>query len=116
MNARQTKKKLTQKIRRLESDNNLMRKIIADDHAMQELYNKYSEPVNIQNSTIEFQEIRAKRLIPAYMSGDEDFVKYVKSVLARDIFEAIKDDVSYTVVSECGSPAITASIFVGRKD
>lgn len=98
MNARQTKKKLKQEISRLKS-------IKA---SMQEL--------NIQHTTMDFQEIRGKRAIPAYMSGDKEYIKYVKRALAQDMLEAIKDDISYTVGSEFGRPTITASMFIGRKE
>lgn len=98
MNARQTKKKLKWEISRLKSVK----------AAMQEL--------NIQHTTMDFQEFRAKRPIPAYMSGDKEFIKYVKCTLARDMFEAIKDNITYAVGSECGSPTITASMFIGRKE
>lgn len=44
MNARQTKKRLKLQIGKLQSDNNLMRDIIADNPAMQELYDLYNKP------------------------------------------------------------------------
>jgi hypothetical protein len=73
------------------------------------------QELKVRHTAMDFQEIRAKRLIPAYMSGDGEYIKYVKRALAQDICEAIKDDVSYKVGSEFGRPAITASIFIGRK-
>lgn len=97
MNARQTKKKLKLEISRLKSVKAAMQKL------------------NVQHTTMDFQEIRAKRVVPIYMM-DEDGVKFIKRALAQDIIEAIKDDITYTVGSEFGRPTITASMFIGRKE
>lgn len=45
MNARQKAKKLKNQINTLEYDNDLMRKIIANSPAMQELYDAYNKPI-----------------------------------------------------------------------
>lgn len=47
MNARQTKKRLKRRIEVLTSDNSLMRRIIEDTPAMQELYDLYNQPVKV---------------------------------------------------------------------
>ena len=55
MKARQVKKYLKMRINRLESDNDLMRRIIADSPTMQELYDLYNKPLNVQHTTMSFQ-------------------------------------------------------------
>lgn len=60
MNARQIKKRMKRQIESLESDNDLMKRIIADSSKMQELYDLYNKPVNVQHATMPFQEFRQK--------------------------------------------------------
>lgn len=115
MNARQMKKCLKKRINRLESDNDLMRRIIADSPTMQELYDLYNKPLNVQHTTMPFQEFKAKRMIPVYMSDVDGVIEHTKQAVAKDLFEGIKDNITYDVDVECMTPTITASIFVGRK-
>ena len=115
MNARQTKKRLKLQIGKLQSDNNLMREIIADNPTMQELYDLYNKPLNVTHTTLPFQEFKAKRMISVYMADVEGIVEHTKQEVAKDLFEGIKENITYKVESEHGITAITASIFVGRK-
>lgn len=111
MNVRQKAKKLKKKIKTLESDNRLMREIIADSPAMQELYDAYNKPVFTTHTTMQFQEFKAKRMIPVYMVDVSLIIEHTKQAVAQDLFEVIKDNITYEVDDNC----ITASIFVGRK-
>lgn len=115
MNARQTKKWLKLQIGKLQSDNNLMREIIADNPTMQELYDLYNKPLNVTYTTLPFQEFKAKRMIPVYMADIDGIIEHTKQAVAKDLFESIKDSITYEVDAECMTPTITASIFVGRK-
>lgn len=115
MNARQMKKCLKKRINRLESDNDLMRRIIADSPTMQELYDLYNKPLNVTHSTMSFQEFKAKRIIPVYMADVEGVIEHTKQAVAKDLFEGIKDSIAYEVDTKYMPPEITASIFVGRK-
>ena len=114
MNARQAKKYLKMRINRLESDNDLMRRIIADSPTMQELYDLYNKPLNVQHTTMSFQEFKAKRMIPVYMADVDGIIEHTKQAVAKDLFEGIKDNITYEVDAECMTPTIKASIFVGR--
>lgn len=115
MNARQMKKTLKKRINRLESDNDLMRRIIADSPTMQELYDRFNKPVNVCHATMEFQEYKAKRIIPVYMVGVEEFIEHTKQAVAKDLFEGIKENINYEIDNYNGLISVTASIFVGRK-
>jgi len=115
MNARQMKKCLKKRINRLESDNDLMRRIIADSPTMQELYDLYNKPLNVHHTTIPFQEFKAKRMIPVYMVDVDGIIEHTKQAVAKDLFEGIKDNITYEIDTECMAPTITASIFVSRK-
>lgn len=110
MNARQKAKKLKKKINTLESDNKLMRKIIADSPAMQELYDAYNKPKFVTYTTMQFQEYKAKRKIPVYMADDDYFVEHTKLAITQDLLEGIQDYITYEEKDGC----ITASIFIGK--
>ena len=116
MNARQMKKCLKKQIGKLQSDNDLMRRIIADSPTMQELYDAYNKPLNVTYTTIPFQEYRSKRFLPPDRPYDAGFIALCKQGLAKDLFEGIKDYITYEVDAECMAPTITASIFIGRKE
>jgi len=116
MNARQTKKCLKKQIAKLQSDNDLMRRIIADSPAMQNLYDLYNKPLNITRTTLPFQEFKAKKMIPVYMADSDGIIEYAKREVAKDLLEGIKENITYEVESEQHRiTAVTASIFVGRK-
>ena len=115
MNARQKTKKLKEKIKTLESDNKLMREIIADSPAMQELYDAYNKPVFTTHTTMQFQKFKVKRMIPIYMADDKYFIEHTKLALAEDLIDEIKENITYKVDDEDRAQTITASIFIGRK-
>ena len=115
MNARQKAKKYKKKINTLQSDNDLMRRIIADSPAMQELYDAYNKPKFVTYTTMQFQEFRAKRVVPPYMVDVKGFMDREKQAVAEDLFKGIKENISYELDTECERLTITASIFIGRR-
>jgi len=115
MNARQTKKVLKKQIGKLQSDNDLMRRIIANSPKMQELYDLYNKPTFVTHTTMQFQEFKAKRMIPVYMADVEGIIEHTKQAVAKDLLEGIKDNITYEVAAEHRPTSITASIFIGRK-
>lgn len=116
MNARQNKKYLKKQIYKLKSDNDLMRSIIADSPGMQHLYDAYNMPLNVNCTTIPFQEFKTKRMIPFYMADVDGIIEHTKQAVAKDLFEDIKEHITYEVDAEGMTPTIiTASIIIGRK-
>ena len=115
MNARQKAKNLKKKINTLESDNDLMRRIIADSPAMQELYDAYNKPTFTTYTTMQFQEYRSRRMIPVYMRDLDGFIEREKQAVAKDLLEEIKENITYEVDDKDITPTITASIFIGRR-
>jgi hypothetical protein len=115
MNARQTKKCLKKQINKLQSDNDLMRRIIADSPAMQELYDAYNKPLNATCTTMMFQEYKSKRYLPPDRPYDAGLITLYRQALAEDLFEGIKEHINYETDAECMTPTITASVFVGIK-
>ena len=115
MNVRQTKKCLKKQINKLKSDNDLMWRIIADSPTMLELYNLYNKPHFVTHTTMQFHEYRAKGTIPLYMADAEENIEYTKQAIARDLFEGVKENITYEIDTEHRPISITGSIFVGRK-
>lgn len=115
MNARQMKKCLKKQIDKLKSDNDLMRRIISDSPTMQELYDVYTKPLKATHTTLQFQELKSKRTLPAFMVNPEEIIEYTKQLVTKDLFEGIKEYITYEMDDEHRSTSITASIFVGRK-
>lgn len=118
MNARQTKKRLKKQISKLQSDNDLMRRIIADSPKMQELYDAYNNPLNVTRTTMMLQEYRAKRYLSRDILDrpyDVESIASVEELLAQDLFRDIKEHINYKAEAECMTPTITASIFIGIK-
>ncbi len=116
MNARQMKKKLNKRISDLESDNNLMRKIIADSPTMQSLYDAYNRPLNVTYTTAKTVRYKSTRRLGTYdLVFNPKFMESCKDEIARDIFTRLKDDISYEIESNGMFPRITGSIYVCRK-
>lgn len=115
MNARQMKKNLKKQIRRLKSDNELMHRIIEDSPRMQELYYLWNKPLNVQHTSMQFQEVKAQRTVPTYMADLDGYIDHVKMAVASDLVSGIKDYINYEIDVEHRNPTIMASIFVGRK-
>ena len=116
MNARQKAKKYKKKINTLQSDNDLMRRIIADSPVMQELYDAYNKPKFVTHTTMQFQEFRAKRVIPSYMADVNGFMNHEKQAVAEDLFKGIKENITYEIDTECETLTIIASIFIGKSE
>lgn len=113
MNARQTKKNLKKKIDKLQSDNDLMHKIIADSPSMQEQYDRWTKPLNVVHSSMRFEKFKVKRAMTCNYGIEID---YVKEMAARELLDGIKDSITYKVDAEGPVPTLTASIIVAYDD
>ena len=115
MNARQIKKRLKKEIWALKIDNDLMRDIISNSPQMRELYDKYNRPLNVTHTTMHFQEYRASKILPIDSPLNDRIVALYKDELARELFEGVKDYITYKLGTEGDFRIISTSIFVGRK-
>ena len=72
----------------------------------------------IIQTSMSFQEYRARRIIPAYASSmlnDKRYIEHMKEAVALDLFEEIKNNIDYKLNTDCLTKAeITASIFIGK--
>ncbi len=116
MNIRQKNKHMKKQINRLKSDNDLMRRIIADNPRMQELYEFYNKPLNVTHTTMSFQKYQTKRFLPPNRPYNAEFIALFKNEMVKDFFDAIKDNIVFELDTECMTPTIIASIFIGMKE
>lgn len=116
MNARQKAKKYKKKINTLESDNDLMRRIIADSPTMQELYDAYNKPMFVTRSTMQFQEYRSKRFLNPDNPYDAAIIAISKRGLENELVKVIKEHITYKVDTVGLTPTIIASIFIGEEE
>jgi hypothetical protein len=116
MNARQKAKKLKKEINTLKSDNDLMRGIIADSPAMQELYDLYNKPKFVTHTTMQFKEYRSRVFLDSDILDDTRLIETLKQEIADNLFEGIKKNITYEVDDKDMPPTITASIFIGREE
>jgi len=115
MNARQQKKRLKKQIDKLQLDNDLMRRIIVDSPTMQELYDLYNKPLFVTHTAMQFQEYRSRRFLAPDRPYDAGIIALLKQEVTEDLLDALKYHIDYKLDTECISPNITASIFVGIK-
>lgn len=108
MNARQTKKNLKKQIDKLQSDNKLMFDIIADNPGMQETYDRWTKPLNVVHTRLQFEKFAAKRTV-----DDNYGMEYSKLLAAKDLLERIKDEITYKVDTDQRFPTVTANIIIG---
>lgn len=116
MNLRQQKKLLKMRIRKLESDNKLMKDIINDYPHMREMYDLYNTPRIVNHSYMHFEKYKCMRVIPPYMSDLEEYEAHIRRALIGDLVEAIKNDIQYEVVEMGKTKTIEATIYIGRKE
>lgn len=88
MNARQTKKRLKSRIRELEGDNNLMRRIIADSPTMQELYDLYNQPLKVVQTPLQHYRIKKAFEVSYHnlVRGEE----YIYDSIVQEIKDIVK--------------------------
>lgn len=115
MNVRQTNKCLKKQIDKLQSDNDLMRRIILNSPEMQELYDAYAKPLCCTVATMQFQQYKSIRFLPPDRPYDAGFIALFKQAVTEDLVTELKNHITYELDTECMTPTITASIFVGIK-
>lgn len=116
MNARQKAKLYKKRINTLESDNDLMREIIGNSPAMQELYDAYNKPVFAIQTTMRFQEYRSRVFLSSDILDNIKLIETLKQEVAENLFEEIKENITYEVDDKNLAPTITASIFIGIEE
>lgn len=118
MNARQMKKKMKKRIIKLQRDNVLMHNIIADSPSMQELYDRWTQPLNVVHTSMRFQKFKEKRIVLTRENEAVDTreIECAKQLAAMELLERIKDEITYKIDTEQRFPTVTASIIIAYND
>jgi hypothetical protein len=117
MNSRQIKKHLKKQIDILQSDNELMRKIIVDSPKMQELYDVYTKPLhNVSYTTMKFKEYRLKKFLPVDRMNDVTIIDFLKQEIVNDLIYEVRNHITFKLDTECMPQTLSASIFIGIKE
>ena len=106
-----------QKLKKLKSDNEFMKKIINETAEMKRLYEAYDNPVkNIIRSTVNVKEYRSRKIIEPGMAPPEIAARLCteKLHLQEKIFEMVKENIKYTTEDRGDYSIIAASIFIGN--
>lgn len=89
MNLRQSKKLLKIKIKKLESDNSLMKQIISNNDEMLRLYDLYNEPLKIViHTSIDVRKYKQKKVLSPcerFLLDDAIFMRKMKHDMARSL-------------------------------
>lgn len=92
MNARQMKKKLKMQIHKLQSDNNLMKRIIDGSDSMSELYALWNQPLRISNVTMKLNHLHVEKVMNFPVEYDEEFIrKLMAKFVADELSEIIEN-------------------------
>lgn len=92
MNARQVKKKLTKRIELLERDNNTMKRVISNSPTMQEMYDLYNKPLNVNLTHTPLQHYRVCRPIDYPIYYNDETIKHLTSEsIAKGLIDIIEE-------------------------
>lgn len=125
MNKRILKKKLKQKIDRLERDNELMHHVIESSPSMAEFYDMMTKPsvsyVNVPVDKLAFRQIIGKYggayRWDSLSEEDRDIcIESYKNILARQVGDALKGYINYDFCFDGYFPFVQATIYVGKAD
>lgn len=116
MNLRQSKKLLKIKIKKLKSDNSLMKQIISNNDEMLRVYDLYNKPLNVIHKSIDVQKYKTKKVLSPYeknLLDDAVFLREMKHDMARSFIDAVESNLIYEIDEQEGMPSITATLYIG---
>jgi hypothetical protein len=126
MNKRILKKKLKQKIDRLERDNKLMHHVIESSPGMAELYDRMTKPLATSYTNVKVDKLVCRQIIRAYGGAyrwdslseeDRDIcIERYKDILARQVGDALKGYINYDFGFDGYFPFVQATIYVVKAD
>jgi len=91
MNARKMKKKLKMQIHKLQSDNDLMKRIINGSNSMSELYALWNQPLQISTVSTKLNHLRVEKTMIFPVEYDEDYIRKLMSKSVADELSEIID-------------------------
>lgn len=118
MNLRQSKKLLKIKIKKLESDNSLMKQIISNNDEMLRVYDLYNKPLNVIHTSIDVHKYKTKKVLSPYEKkylDDAVFLREMKQDMARSFIDAVESNLIYEIDEQERMPIITATLYIGKE-
>lgn len=119
MNLRQSKKLLKIRIKKLESDNSLMKQIISNNDEMLRLYDLYNKPLNVIHTSIDVRKYKQKKVLSPYeknLLDDAFFLREMKHDIARSFIDAVESNLIYEIDVQERMPSITATLYIGKEE
>lgn len=102
-----------QKLKRLKSENKLMRNIIKDHEGMLRTYRLYTGDLYI--TKLPAHEYRQRVLVPLGQENNPTILEQSARWAKSELLEGISDDISVKYFEEMGRKICEASILVSRK-
>lgn len=105
-----------QKMKKLENENELMRKIIKDAPEMERVYHLWNGQLRVISSHVNIVPYRCKRIMTYDLMRCHDGRRVIKEEIARCLLEAIKPEIIYRL-DEKGypGPILEGTIWIGHQ-
>jgi hypothetical protein len=89
-------------IHKLQSDNDLMKRIIYDSESMSELLARYNEPLKISTTGTKLNHLRVEKVMSFPVEYDEEFIrKLMAKFVADELSETIENHMEIEYIPTC---------------
>lgn len=106
-----------QKMKKLKSENELMRNIIKDVPEMERVYNLWHRPLNVISSHANIKPYKCSRIMTYDLMRCEDGEKVLKEDIARCLVEAVKPEIKYRLNKKgYPGPILEGTIWIGHQE
>ena len=104
-----------QKLKQLKYKNERMMELINASPEKLEIWKKWHEPFkNVIHSQIFYNHYKCQRvLLPEEMTAA--CINYYKELMARDLTDKVKENMSFKIIENEERPKLEASIYIGYK-
>lgn len=103
-----------QKMKRLKSQNDLMRRIIRDNEDMERTFHLWTDGLQIKQTKILVEEYKCERIIPYSLRNNDKYAEVVEREVKTDLCHEIRDCVSIETIDLGWEKAVRGSILVGK--
>lgn len=102
-------------MKRLKSQNKLMRDIIRNSTDMERTYHLWTDGLEIKQTTIPIEEYKRERIIPYSLRNNDKYIEVVTREVITDLCHGLRDYVSIETHDLGWEKVIHGSILVGGK-
>lgn len=103
-----------QKMKRLKSQNKLMRDIIRNSADMERTYHLWTEGLGIKQTKIPIEEFKCVRIISPLFVHNDKYIEAESRLVVIDLLDELKDYVSIEIRDLGWEKVIHGSILVGK--